>query len=178
MKTPFDRRRFLALTLAGGVVFPVTFLGQETSPSPAAAPSATPKRIPRTADPLPEELVQDFVVCGHSDLEGVRRLLSEHPGLLNATYDWGKGDFEMAIGGAGHMGRRDIAEFLLSQGARADIFVSAMLGHLDVVKGFLTATPALLQSKGPHGISLLRHAQAGGAAAAPVADYLRSLGVR
>jgi len=34
-------------------------------------------------------------------------MLSEHPTLLNAEYDWGAGDFELAIGGAGHMGRHD-----------------------------------------------------------------------
>ena len=38
----------------------------------------------------------------------------------------------MGIGGAGHMGNREIAEFLIGQGARFDIFVAAMLGRIDV----------------------------------------------
>ena len=57
-----------------------------------------------------------------------------------------------------------------------DIFVAAMLGRLDIVKAVLAAWPNLLPSKGPHGISLLRHARAGKDAAKPVEDYLLSLG--
>ena len=95
--------------------------------------------------------------------------------LLNATWDWGGGDFEMAIGGAGHMGRRDIALFLISQGGRFDLFVAAMLGRLDVVKPMLTAFPHLAESKGPHGIPLMVHAQKGGQEAAEVAAFLEGL---
>lgn len=149
---------------------------QSDAPAPSAGTLAAPKIFPRNAEPLADESVHEFVWRGHFDLEGVRRILAESPGLLNSAYDWGRGDFETAIGGAGHMGRRDIAEFLLTQGARADIFVSAMLGRLDIVMAFLAATPSLLYAKGPHGIPLLRHALAGGAEAAPVVGYLRKLG--
>ncbi len=102
-------------------------------------------------------------------------MLAETPSLLNATWDWGGGDFEMAIGGAGHMGRRDIALFLISQGGRFDLFVAAMLGRLDVVKPMLTAFPHLADSKGPHGIPLMVHAQKGGQEAAEVAAFLEGL---
>ena len=88
---------------------------------------------------------------------GFRRhqaLLAEHPALLNATWDWGGGDFETGLGGASHMGSRDIAEFLIGQGARMDLFTAVMLGRLDIVTPMLTAYPALLQSRGPHGLSL------------------------
>ncbi len=103
-------------------------------------------------------------------------MLAEQPALLNATWDWGGGDFETGLGGAGHMGNRDIAEFLIGQGARMDIFAAAMLGKLDIIRAMLGAWPSLLQSKGPHGIPLLRHARAGGEAAKAVVDYLQSLG--
>ncbi len=43
-------------------------------------------------------------------------------------------DFEMGIGGAGHMGNRETAGFLIGQGARMDVFVAAMLGKLDTSK--------------------------------------------
>ena len=42
-------------------------------------------------------------------------LLDEQPGLLNATWDWGGGDFETALGGAAHMGRRDIVQRLCAR---------------------------------------------------------------
>ena len=124
---------------------------------------------------LADELVREFVGAGHGNLEKVKSMLAEHPGLLNATWDWGGGDWESAIGGAGHMGRADIAGYLIEQGARVDIFVAAMLGQLDVVKGMIAAMPAQAKAKGPHGISLRRHAEKGGEAAKPVLAYLESL---
>ena len=65
------------------------------------------------------QMAQDFVIYAHSDLETVKKLLEKEPGLLNASVDWGGGDFETALGGASHMGRRDIVAFLLERGARA-----------------------------------------------------------
>lgn len=139
--------------------------------APLRAFSQQPPRPAKLAD----DLVRDFVGAGHGDLDKVKKMLGEQPGLLNATWDWGGGDFESAIGGAGHMGRADIAKYLIDQGARYDIFVAAMLGQLDLVKTALTATPTLIDSKGPHGISLLRHAEKGGEGAKPVLEYLTKL---
>jgi hypothetical protein len=90
--------------------------------------------------------------------------------------DWGFGDWEDALGGASHMGRRDIAEYLISRGARPTIFSAAMLGQLDVVKAFIAVAPGSQRVAGPHSISLLAHAKAGGVAAAAVYAYLDSLG--
>lgn len=130
----------------------------------------------QTKDPIKPELVREFVVKGHGDLNRVKELLEQEPQLLNATWDWGGGDFETAIGGAGHMGRPDIAEFLLSKGARMDVFVAAMLGKLDVVKSTLEAYPGLKLSKGPHGLTLLHHATKGGEKSKGVLDYLTEIG--
>ena len=51
-----------------------------------------------------------------------------------------------------------------------------MLGQLDVVKQFIAANPGAQRIPGPHSISLLSHAKAGGPAAAPVLQYLEALG--
>jgi hypothetical protein len=110
---------------------------------------------------LAPALVQEFVGNAHGDLARVTELLSREPGLLNAAWDWGGGDFETGLGAAAHMGRRDIAELLLARGARIDLFAAAMLDQLDVVRAILTAYPALRESRGAHGIPLLAHAQAG-----------------
>jgi hypothetical protein len=148
--------------------------GQTTPQQPPV--SAPP--IPARPDPLAPALVREFVGKAHADLGATRTLLAETPGLLNATWDWGGGDFEMGIGGAGHMGNREIAEFLISQGGRMDIFVAAMLGHLDIVKTMVGAYPGLLHSKGPHGIPLMTHAKKGGPAAEPVVAFLEAKGVK
>jgi hypothetical protein len=120
-------------------------------------------------------MVQDFVVYAHSDLEMTKKLKEKEPALLNSFMDWGGGDWESALGGASHMGRRDIAEYLLAEGARIDIFSATMLGLLDAVKAFLTLQPKLIDAKGPHGFTLHFHAQVGGKASEPVLDYLQSV---
>ncbi len=122
-------------------------------------------------------LVEEFVRAGHFNLERTKELLEQQPGLLNAAWDWGGGDWETALGGAGHMGRKDIAAFLLEQGARMDIFVAAMMGRLDILQPTLAAFPGLAKSKGPHGITLMKHAEQGGEEAAAVVSFLKkSLG--
>ena len=118
---------------------------------------------------------QDFVIFAHSDLDKVKMLLEREPGLLNATIDWGAGDWETGLGGASHMGRRDIVDYLLSKGARPDIFCTAMLGQTEVIKALLTLQPTLIDAKGPHGFSLHMHAQAGGDASKETLDYLQSI---
>ncbi len=111
---------------------------------------------------LDPEKVQSFVANAHGDLEVVRALLEEEPALVNATWDWGGGDWETALGAAAHMGRRDIALFLLERGARMDIFAAAMLGRVEVVRTVLEADPGARDFPGPHGIPLVEHARAGG----------------
>ncbi|MFO0979512.1 MAG: hypothetical protein U0996_24115 [Planctomycetaceae bacterium] len=124
---------------------------------------------------LNRQMLQDFVIFAHSELEMTKKLLDREPGLLNGAVDWGAGDFETALGGASHMGRRDIVTLLLERGARIDIFCAAMLGQLEVIKTFLTLQPTLIDAKGPHGFSLHFHAQVGGDEAKPVLDYLQSI---
>ena len=121
---------------------------------------------------LVADLVQEFVVKAHGDLERTRELLDAEPALVNAAWDWGGGDWETGLGGAAHMGRRDIASFLLERGARMDLFAAAMLGELAVVKAALSAFPNARDVAGPHGISLLAHAQAGGEQAQGVVEFL------
>ena len=121
------------------------------------------------------QLASDFIIFAHSDLEMVKKLLEREPNLINATMDWGNGDWETALGGASHMGRKDIVQFLLSQGARMDIFCAAMMGRLDIIMSMLTLEPALIDSRGPHGFNLHFHAQCGQEEAKPVLDYLQSV---
>jgi hypothetical protein len=120
-------------------------------------------------------LVQEFVGKSHADLEAVKQLLSQEPALVNSAWDWGGGDWETGLGAAAHMGRRDIALYLLENGARLDLFAAAMLGNLEIVKATLETYPEAVNIPGPHGISLLAHAQAGGNDAVQVYEYLSSL---
>ncbi|MEP7134819.1 MAG: ankyrin repeat domain-containing protein [Chloroflexota bacterium] len=128
-----------------------------------------------TKPALDLSLVEEFVRVSHSDFERTKELLGQESALVNATWDWGGGDFETALGAASHMGRKDIANFLLEHGARLDIFAAAMLGKLDIVKAALTEYPDAIKTPGPHGIPLIVHAQQGGEDAKAVLEYLQSL---
>jgi len=120
------------------------------------------------------ELVRAFVSAAHFDLEKVQEMLKQEPGLLHAAMNWGEDDWETALGAASHVGRRDIAEWLLSRGARMDIFAAVMLGELDIVKAFIDRYPFMAKAKGPHGIGLKAHAIMGGERAKPVLDFLKT----
>jgi hypothetical protein len=123
--------------------------------------------------PLDGALVQEFVGVSHGDLARTTALLEQEPALIHASWDWGGGDFETGLGAAGHMGRRDIAEYLLGKGARIELCAAAMLGQLELVRAVLVANPGQREVNGPHGISLIAHAEAGGEAAKAVLDFLR-----
>jgi hypothetical protein len=119
--------------------------------------------------------IQEFVGNAHGDIDAVRAALQADATLANAAWDWGDGDWECALGAAGHMGRRDIAELLLAHGARLDVFVAAMLGEVETVRAILTAHPEVKNALGPHGIPLRKHAEAGGEQSLAVLELLDSL---
>jgi hypothetical protein len=163
------RKKFIFKSIAGAtavVLLPQIISGQ-----------ATPPVKPQRSPPLDKELVKEFVMAGHNDLDKVKSMLRQNPDLVNASFNWKDWDWEDAIGGAAHMGFRDMALYLLEQGARPTICVAAMLGNLEVVKTFITAFPQMKESVGPHNISLWSHAIKGGDHARPVVEYLASMGI-
>lgn len=135
--------------------------------------------VPLMAQGLPDVdpvAAQEMVGVSHSNLKRVKELVEKDPGLARATIDWGFGDWETAIGAASHVGNREIAEYLLAHGAVPTIFSAAMLGQTDVVRGMVEAMPGVQKTYGPHGITLLAHARAGGEKARGVFEYLTRLG--
>jgi hypothetical protein len=141
------------------------------------SPAASEKTVLWPGFPRQDaKLVAEVVGKSHSNEARVRELIKAHPALVNAWWDWGFGDWESPLGAASHVGQRAIAEFLLERGARIDIFAAAMLGHTAVVKAFVAAQPGVQKTHGPHGITLLAHAKAGGKPAADTLAYLLSLG--
>jgi hypothetical protein len=177
-------RRSFALAAGLGLASATALTAADEKPKSPAGPSESPFERDYTAptfkpsrkkQQINRVLIQDFVIFAHNDLPMTKKLLEKEPGLLNAAMDWGGGDWETALGAASHMGRRDIAEFLLERGARIDIFCAAMLGQLDAVKQFLVLQPKLIDGKGPHGFTLHFHAQVGGKDAEKVLEHLQSI---
>ena len=99
-------------------------------------------------------MVQYFVIYAHMDLDKVKMLLAKEPRLIAAHMDWGGGDWESGLGGASHMGNKEIVTFLLEKGARMDIFCAASMNQLDTVQSMLKLQPNLIDSYGPHGMTV------------------------
>jgi hypothetical protein len=128
--------------------------------------------------PLPIDLVKEFVIAGHGDFPKVQEMLKEHPNLIYSKFDWGNGDFEAAIEGAGHVGNKEIANYLLEAGSRVTLYVLTMLGRTSLVKPVLEAYPSLIFAKGPHGFTFLHHAKVGGKDGEELFAYLQEKGLK
>jgi hypothetical protein len=181
MQSIRPRRSFLKLA---STLFPLQMMGLEANRFGLAGPqqkneSGTQSGVQSVTDQFPTqppELIREVVTVSHFDLARVKELVDARPELARASWDWGFGDWETCLGAASHMGNRPIAEYLISKGARPSIFAAAMLGQLEVVKAFVMAQPGVQRIRGPHCISLLAHAKAGGDASRPVFEYLQSVG--
>ena len=107
-------------------------------------PAAAAADVIRADFPSHEpELVQEMVLVSHNNVARVKELVGRQPALAKVSFDWGFGDWETPIDAASHMGNREIAEFLIANGARPTIFSAAMLGQLDVVKSAIVASPGV-----------------------------------
>ncbi len=160
------RRKFIYSTMAAAgtaALFPQMSFGR-----------VTPEFV---RDQIDQEIVKEYVLVAHKDFDRMKTLLEEYPNLLNATIDWGDGDFESAIGAAGHMGHKDYANYLIDNGARFDIFVLTMLGKTEIVIPIIESYPQLVNSIGPHGFTLLHHAEKGKEDAKELYDYFESKGL-
>jgi len=171
MHTAFDRRRFLACASGAAIATPLIALGA-TDGSASTGTGPIMPYLPGL-DPV---LVRKVVGASHFDLETVKSLIDRQPSLVNATTDWGFGDFETAIDAASHTGQKEIALYLIEKGARPTIFTLAMFGHLDALKASLAAYPGIQRTRGPHGLTLLHHAKQGGDENSATIEYLVALG--
>jgi hypothetical protein len=174
----YSRREFVRIVPALGA-FAVPAPAAQTPGEDPVWPPAEPARGAVVDDSFPSlhlALARDIVGVSHGNLARVRELVQQHPALAKASFDWGYGDAETALGAASHVGRREIAEFLLENGAPPTLFSATMLGQIDVVKAMMTAAPGLQRIRGPHGLSLMTHAKLGGPKAEAVLKYLEAIG--
>lgn len=144
----------------------------------------SPGALPHERYPaIQMEVAAEVVGVSHFNLDRLKALVDPRPELSKAIWDWGFGDWESALGAASHVGRKDIAEYLISKGAVPDIFTYTVLGHYETVKAMIRSCPGIQKNTGPHGISLLQHARTGlemsgadKAGSQQLVDYLQSLG--
>src|SRR5215207_4303831 len=115
-----SRRRFSTIIPAVTMIPADVIRGQSTP-----VPDVFPRHAPEKA--------REVVGASHAKLVRVKELVSVTPSLARASWDWGFGDWETALGAASHVGNKEIAAVLLAAGAHPTIFSAAMLGHLETV---------------------------------------------
>jgi hypothetical protein len=157
--TSFERRRFIKSS-AFGLIGITTFgyaSGREVYAGINDYNNEEPffYRYPATNDAL----ASGIVGASHGNIDKVKELVTQRPELAGASWDWGFGDWETALGAASHVGRRDIAELLMSNGARPDIFTFTMMGMYKSVQEIVETVSGIQTHCGPHGITLLQHAK-------------------
>lgn len=155
------RRQFIRSSVFGLLAVPAYGIASNAFTSSTATYNVSTDNLYYRYPSLDDDRVSAVVGAAHGNFDKVKELVSSRSELANATWDWGFGDWETAIGAASHMGRRDIAKFLLDHGARPDIFTFAMMGDLNSVKAMVESTPGVQSIPGPHGITLLQHARNG-----------------
>lgn len=170
------RRNFLELTSS----YLVVAAGATSLPAQVSSQSDEVRRKELKIAPgfpaYPSDLIQEIVTFAHFDLDRLKSLVQPRPQLVKAAWDWGFGDWETPLGAACHMGRRDIAQYLLDQGATPSIFSSVLFGDLGLLKLLVEQNAGIQRVAGPHSISLLAHARMAGKPSASIANYLASIG--
>lgn len=103
---------------------------------------------------IPQELVKEFVIAAHGDLDKVKAMHAQEPDLIDIpNAETG----ETPLAAAAHMGNRPIAEYILAQGVPTNICTAAMLGQAETVRQFLEADSTQATAVGAHGIPIMFH---------------------
>ena len=145
--TTIQRRRFIKSSALGiiGITSFGTIQGKENLHQPVQVSDADSLfyRYPSMDDTM----VSGIVGASHGNFDKVKELVNARPELAGASWDWGFGDWETALGAASHVGRRDIAEFLIANGARPDIFKYTMMGMLKSVQEIIETKEGLYRDE-------------------------------
>jgi ankyrin repeat protein len=107
---------------------------------------------------LEQAVVDECIGNAHGNLDRVRELVEKHPALVGARASWG----ESAIEAATQMGRRDIIDYLVSQGAPVDFFTACVMGRLEQVEAELASDPGRARARGVHDLPAIYFAAIGG----------------
>ncbi len=126
----------------------------------------------------PDEVVKQLVIAAHDDLDMVKKILDEHPHIINKVHQYDNGEYESPLNAAAHEGRQDIVRYLLAKGAHINLFAMTVLGQSNLVIPILLQHPGMIFSKGAHGFTLLHHAIICGDSASEIYDFLINNGLK
>ena len=163
-----SRRGFLAF----GALVPVTFR-LKTGAFRLKAEATGIEGIPASFPAQDPELVEDCQVS-HGNSRAREGAGHGAPALAPWTGAMATGRRRSTLRRTSATADRRVPSSPTAPGRRS--FYGRRLGQLPLVRAWIDAAPGIQRTRGPHGITLLAHARAGGPAAADVLTYLESLG--
>jgi hypothetical protein len=169
MKTNLPRRTFIGASSAS-ILLPAFGVANSVNRRQDGSATDLHDSFPQTS----RDQAKAIVSASHFRFDEVKRLVKENRALAKASWDWGFGDWETAIGAASHTGQRKIVEFLIENGARPTVFSFAALDKVDSLRAICVDIPGIQGTLGPHGINLMIHAKK--AKSKKVIEYLNDLG--
>jgi hypothetical protein len=101
-----------------------------------------------------QDLVAEFVLPCHFSIEQAAAVLKQDRRLVNAR---NYSTDEAGIEAASHTGRRDIAQWLLGNGAPYTVHCAVMLGHTYAAQAFFDLDESQAGRTGAHGIPMMYH---------------------
>jgi ankyrin repeat protein len=125
----------------------------------AASPLSHAQPVDPEWEAAQQDVIKPFVIASHADLAAVKAGLRSEPQLANARlylFD------EAPIEAAAHVGRADIAHYLLGSGAPLTVHAAAMLGLRPTLEAYLQRDASLATRPGAHGIPMMFHAALSG----------------
>ncbi len=102
-----------------------------------------------------------LVLASHGNLARVQELVAQRPELINEPGVGNDFGGETPLAAASHTHNRAIAELLLANGARHNVYTATFIGDRDRVVSFLDDHPALVRAPGIHNIPILSFATNG-----------------
>ncbi len=106
---------------------------------------------------LPQLWINDFVIAAHFDFDKVRKLYGQCQDLLLTRSTWD----EIAVEAAAHMGREDMANFLIEKGSPVSLSTACMLGQMSEIKKLLAEDPERVHERGAHDFPVVWYAAFG-----------------
>jgi ankyrin repeat protein len=100
---------------------------------------------------IPQHWINVFVTMAHFDFDHTKQSLAKCPDLLmtRCLFD------ELAVEAGTHMGREDVAGFLLDKGSPYSTATAVMFGDKPKVKASLGEDPGRISERGPHDFPLM-----------------------
>ena len=100
---------------------------------------------------IPQVWINQFVTVSHFDFDKVKSLYARCPSLLLTRATWD----ELSVEAAAHVGREDIANFLLEKGSPMSLCTATMLGRIDEVGTLLAEDKNRVRERGAHDFPLI-----------------------